>query len=187
MTDNHLTISEAEKLTGKSRSTLRRFVEGITKNDASPDRHFLLPPVDEFLTLRELNQPFSWKISRELLDREFPAETVSETASHKNDATADDRIVLILEKTVGVLEEELNQKNRQIAEFQERQKEHNVLIHQLQKQVAIAAPVGESATTGEVADADVLIHSHGKASSTNNDPTPEPLKSRIPFAWVFGR
>ncbi|MEK6261263.1 MAG: hypothetical protein AABP62_21895 [Planctomycetota bacterium] len=67
MPNRFLTISDAEKFTGKSRSTLRRFIDGIVKADNSPDRPLLLPTIAEVIALREQSQPFSWRISEELL------------------------------------------------------------------------------------------------------------------------
>ena len=71
MPDRFLTISDAEKFTGKSRSTLRRFIDSIVKADNSLDRSLLLPTIAEVLPLREQSQPFSWRISEELLRRQF--------------------------------------------------------------------------------------------------------------------
>ena len=71
MADRFLTISEAEKFTGKSRSTLRRFIDGIVKAEKSPDRDLLLPGPDEAIAFHNQNQPFAWRISEELLRRQF--------------------------------------------------------------------------------------------------------------------
>ncbi len=144
MTADYLTISEAEKLTGKSRSTLRRFVERIANSDDSPDRSLLLPNPDEVRNLKDQRQPFSWKIAGELLHREFPATSDTGNDSRPHTGTTDgDRIISILEKTVAVLEEELTQKNQQITAFQERQREHNVLIQKLQERLTLTGPGGE--------------------------------------------
>ncbi|MCA9048339.1 MAG: hypothetical protein KDA89_06400 [Planctomycetaceae bacterium] len=141
MTQRFLTLKEAQDFTGKSRSTLRRFVEGIVKGDDSPDRVFVLPTVDEVAQLKADNQPFSWKISTDLLSREFHAEAETSSAKNESRGVGDhDRLVTVLEKTVVVLQEELNEKNRQIAAFQERQREQNLLLKNLHEQLVLAAP-----------------------------------------------
>ena len=97
MTERHLTLNEAETLTGKSRSTLRRFVEGIVKPDAHPDRECLLPTVPEVADLKSKNQPFSWRVSESLLNREFKKQAA--TGEHSNVVSEDsDRLVRVLEK-----------------------------------------------------------------------------------------
>lgn len=147
MTDRFLTLTEAQQHTGKSRSTLRRFVEGIVKA-GSADRDLILPTVAEVAELKENNQPFSWQISEALLDREFrnAAERTSPSEPDRG-VTQDDRIVTVLEKTVAVLQEELIEKNRQIAAFQERQREQNLLMRNLHEQLALAAPAPRRTTT----------------------------------------
>ncbi|MEZ6129013.1 MAG: hypothetical protein R3C59_10040 [Planctomycetaceae bacterium] len=141
MTQQFLTLTEAQEFTGRSRSTLRRFVEGIVKADDSPDRNFVQPTVDEVAKLKAGNQPFSWKVSTELLSREYRVEP--ETTAPKTESRGvaeNDRLVSVLEKTVVVLQEELNEKNRQIAAFQERQREQNLLLKNLHDRFAIAGP-----------------------------------------------
>jgi len=141
MTSQYLTLKEAQQFTQKSRSTLRRFVEGIVKTDDHADRAAILPTVSEVAELKQDNQPFSWRISEELLTRDFrapeekpPAEEGSHTSQHH------DRLVSVLEKTVVVLQEELNEKNRQISAFQERQREQHHLMRSLSDQLALKAP-----------------------------------------------
>lgn len=149
MTDRFLTLTEAQQHTGKSRSTLRRFVEGIVKAD-SADRILILPTAAEVAELKENNQPFSWQISEALLDREFRSEAEKTSPSEADrGVTQDDRIVTVLEKTVAVLQEELIEKNRQIAAFQERQREQNLLMKNLHEQLALAAPASHRSPSTE--------------------------------------
>lgn len=63
--------------------------------------------------------------------------------------TQDDRIVTVLEKTVAVHQEELTEKNRQIAAFQERQREQNLLMKNLHEQLALAAPASHRSPSTE--------------------------------------
>jgi hypothetical protein len=183
MTDRFLTISEAEKFTGKSRSTLRRFIDGIVKAEHAPDRHLLLPTPDEAKSLREQNQPFAWKISEELLRRQFlkpEPEATPEAGKGSGEAPASDssRLVTVLEKSIAILERELAEKNNQIAAMNDRLRESNILMKDLQERVALPAP--KPATTQTVAEADTesAKESHaqkGRASA-----------KKRPFFWLFG-
>ena len=126
MNQDHLSLTEAQEYTGKSRSSLRRFVESIVKADEHADRGLILPTVSEVVQLKVDRHPFSWKISKELLDREFMATNQSFNEGESNPSSAG--LVTVLNKTIGMLEKELEEKNKQIAEFQERQREFNFLI-----------------------------------------------------------
>lgn len=188
MTDQHLTLKEAQEFTGKSRSTLRRFVESIVKADDSPDRHFLRPSIEEVAELKRNNQPFSWRVATELLAREYPKESAAGDAVNGSVSSDGDRIITVLEKTVTVLQEELTEKNKQIAAFQDRQAEHNVLLKQLQQQLSLTAAAGESASSSETNSAVVNVEQTPvetdsmQAPATNQEQKPE---SKIPFHWLF--
>lgn len=144
MSDGYLTISEAEKFTGKSRSTLRRFIDGIVKAENSADRPLLKPTAEEAVALREQNQPFAWKVSEELLRRQFlkPEETPAAAEKGTGDAPMGDssRLVTVLEKSINILERELAEKNGQIAAMNERLRESNILLKDLQQRVALPPP-----------------------------------------------
>lgn len=186
MPDRYLTISDAEKFTGKSRSTLRRFIDGIVKIENAPDRHLLLPTVDEVAGLRAQNQPFSWRISEELLRRQFLNPDDSPTPDSKaesNESTASDssRFVAVLEKSISMLERELNEKNSQIAAMNERMRESNILMKDLQQRLALpAAKAADDSVVEAARTADVPA-----TPVTSTEPTPSSSrKSR--FGWLFG-
>lgn len=127
MTKQYLSISEAHRYADQTRNRLRRFVESITKPDSHPDRHFIQPSPEEVAGLHERNHPFSWKISIELLDREFKKEgsvdSKNQSASSKTSSTEK-----LLEETVEMLKDELKEKNSQISKYQEREREKNILF-----------------------------------------------------------
>ena len=180
MAHRFLTISEAEKFTAKSRSTLRRFIDGIVKAENSPDRPLLVPTPDEVVALRKQNQPFTWKISEELLRRQFLKPEESEGSEReqgsegtpKSDAS---RLVAVLEKSVAILERELNEKNSQIAAMNERLRESNILMKDLQLRVALPPAKEVPPTTTEVTGTE-------REQTEANKPT-----SKRPFRWLFGR
>ena len=130
MTQRFLSLKEAEAFTGKSRSSLRRFVEAITKADNHPDRKYLDPSVERVTELHASSHPFSWRISQELLEREFSKQGSPSTSQSTTDDSTTNKFISLLEETVNMLNTELAQKNKQIAEFQERQRETNFLLQQ---------------------------------------------------------
>lgn len=129
MTDEFLSLKEAEKHTGKSRSTLRRFVVSITKQDDHADRKLIQPTVEKVKKLHSENHPFSWMVSVELLDREFSKQG-SPVMENPSQNSSSNEMVGLLKQTIAMLEKELNEKNSQIAQFQISQHETNVLIQQ---------------------------------------------------------
>ena len=67
-----VTIKDGTKLTGKSYSSIRRFVEKIVADEQSEERSLIQPSPDEVRRLKADRQPFSWQISTELLFKRFP-------------------------------------------------------------------------------------------------------------------
>lgn len=148
MTQRFLSLKEAEEFTGKSRSSLRRFVEAITKADNHPDRKYLDPSVERVAELHAANHPFSWRISLELLEREFSKQgTTSSNHSAPDDSTTT-KVITLLEETVNMLNTELAQKNKQIGEFQERQRETNILLQQTTEKLVMLTEGGRRRTNG---------------------------------------
>jgi hypothetical protein len=182
MSDRFLTISEAEQFTGKSRSTLRRFIDGIVKAEQSPDRHLLKPTPEEAIALREQNQPFAWKVSEALLRRQFLKSEETTAAAEKGsaDLPASDssRLVAVLEKSVAMLERELGEKNGQIAAMNDRLRESNILLKDLQQRVAL--PPGPSAGTQ-------TVEQGPKPTAVTAETVGEGAKpKKRAFAWLFG-
>jgi hypothetical protein len=183
MADRFLTISDAEDFTGKSRSTLRRFIDGIVKAEKSPDRHLLRPTPEEVAALRAQNQPFAWQISEELLRRQFlPPESagVGDRQSGAAGLAEGDqaRLVAVLEKSLSILERELSEKNTQIAAMNQRLQESNILMKDLQQRLAL--PSGRPAEA-PVTDA---VERDAAASQAAAGEMPKPRKRR--FGWFFG-
>ena len=182
MTDRFLTISDAEKFTGKSRSTLRRFIDGIVKAEKSTDRHLLTPTPQEAQSLREQNQPFAWKISEELLRRQFlkPDESADAVEKGSGGSSGPDssRLVAVLEKTVTMLESELKEKNNQITAMNDRLRESNILMKDLQQRIAL--PPGK---TGGSQTVDGSRPDSGANSSMEGGSAPP---KKRPFSWLFG-
>ena len=138
MTDRFLSLTEAEKHTGKSRSTLRRFVDSITKPDNHPDRELLQPSVEEVDELHANNHPFSWKVSVTLLDRQYPKEgSHDEPNATKSGETTSPELVGLLHETIAILKNDVEEKNKQIGQLLERQREQNFLLKQTAEQLTL--------------------------------------------------
>jgi hypothetical protein len=64
-------IREAITLTGTSMTTFRRYIRGIVADDQHPDRKHILPTPEEVRRMKAAGEQFPWKISGDLLKREF--------------------------------------------------------------------------------------------------------------------
>ena len=182
MPDRFLTISDAEKFTGKSRSTLRRYIDGIVKAEKSADRHLLTPTPDEAIALRNQNQPFAWKISEELLRRQFlkPEETSATEAEKGSGGTPDSsRLVAVLEKTVTMLENELKEKNNQITAMNDRLRESNILMKDLQQRIALPP--------GKTTESQTVDGSRPESASNPRTEGERTQPKKRPFRWLFGK
>jgi hypothetical protein len=139
-------IPEAAKHTGKSVTTIRRFVRSIASHDQHPDRGQLLPSPDEVRRMRAAGEQFPWTISVELLDREFRSGKTAWAAVKAGDPLGE--VVSLLRLQLQDSREQLKVKDQQIASqveiihsLNERIHEGNVLMATVQKQLALAEPV----------------------------------------------
>lgn len=151
------------------------------KADNAPDRHLILPTVADVAALREQNQPFAWKISEELLRRQFLTPEDTQPAGEEQGSGGlakgeSSRLIGALEKSIAVLERELDQKNSQITAMNERLRESNILMKDLQARWALPAP--KTQDERKVPDASV------ESPRTRKQPPPR-KPSRRPFSWLF--
>ena len=142
MSTEFLSLKDAEAFTGKSRSTLRRFVEAITRTENHLDRHLIEPSIDEVQQLHAANNPFAWRINRDLLEREFRKQGIEAgKPAGESPSGASPELVKLLQQSIDMLREELVEKNKQIGQFQERQRESNLLIQQANERLTfLTAP-----------------------------------------------
>lgn len=186
--DKHLTVKEATKLTGKSESTIKRLLREITADSKHEDRQFILPTHVELKRLRDANEPYAWKIDRLLLLKRYPQEVELEAESvspEKSEESAGKQVVDFFRERlesqdaqIQTLETQLDRKDKQIDNLNERMRESNVLMNELQKRLAIAAPVANASTP---IDAEPATN-----SSTSEPPKPTALKKHLPtFFGLF--
>lgn len=191
--DQHLTVKEATKLTGKSDSTIKRLIREITKDSDHEDRGHILPPPDEVERRREAGEPYIWKIERTLLLKRFPpeGELPPEESENPKSAPADIPQAAIIDvlqeqlrskdQQIGTLETQLDRKDDQIQNLNERMRESNVLMKELQQRLAITAPATSSdrqPIDAESASSTEPHKSNSELTATKHFPT---------FAAIFRR
>ena len=191
--DKHLTVKEATEFTGKSESTIKRLIREITADSDHPERSQVTPSHNELEKRKAAGEPYVWKIDKSLLEKRYPQEGThakeSETLQSQDGGVTDgDRIITVLEKTVAVLKDELIEKNKQIAEFQERQREQNLLIKNFQEQLSLAAPKARAAEEPVVVDS---RPEEGSQRAKNSEPAQE-SSNRTTSIWhrefhLFGK
>lgn len=157
-----LTIKEASDKTSKSVSTIRRLVRDIVVDDAHKDRAGIHPSPAEVKKLQGQEVQFAWKISEDLLQKTFGS--FDALQAMKKDRNADG-----VEEVLGVLREELQSKDRQLAakdsqieklgsiigSLNDRLREGNVLMATLQQQLQLPEKTG--APTTPVVDTDLKV------------------------------
>jgi len=172
--DQHLTVTEARKLTGKSDSTIKRMIREVTADPKHPERSFILPSHDDVERRKAAGEPYVWKIDRELLRRRFDTpqpEATAETPTASGSGGGEHDVVLQVlreqlkskDEQLRTLETQLDRKDEQISNLNERMRESNILMKELQQRLAITAPAKPPASA-EVVDA----QQQGTASTASN-------------------
>jgi hypothetical protein len=157
--EQHLTLSEAQEFTGKSASTIKRMIAKVTADPQHPDRAHVLPSPEEVARRKAAKEPYAWKVNRDLLLRWFrPATAASGAkpgASPEGDAQAEIVIQVLREQLqskdeqIATLSKQLDRKDEQITALNDRQREFNVLMGQLQQRLAITPPKAETESVVE--------------------------------------
>jgi hypothetical protein len=143
-----LTVKEAARLTGKSPSSIRRVIYPIIHDDHHADREQVQPTVEDALQLRMKGENFAWRLSEELLRREFPVESSQEKASTaaaaKTTAHGDSDLLAMLRRELDIKNQQITQQGELIGKqmelisgLSERLREGNVLIGTLQQRFSL--------------------------------------------------
>ncbi len=192
--DQHLSVTEARKLTGKSDSTIKRMIREIVQDAGHAERSFILPSHDEVERRKKSNEPYVWKIDRELLRRRFdvggqsaePVEAPPQAAGGGEQSIVFQVLREQLKSKddqLRTLETQLDRKDDQISNLNERMRESNILMKELQQRLAIAAPAPQPSRS-EVMDAEQGIETPKtkpqKSAKSNNDST-----KKRPFSRWF--
>ncbi len=138
---NFLTIKDASDKTAKSVSTIRRLVRDIVTDDAHPDRAHIHPSPAEVKKLQTQEVQFAWKLSDELLMRNFGP---LDAAQHAAKSAGNEEMFSMLQQELQNKERQLIAKDAQIEKLgaivgslNERLREGNVLMATLQKQLQL--------------------------------------------------
>jgi len=139
-----LSIREATKVTGVSATTLKRFIRTICADTKHPDRIQLLPTADEVRGIKAAGKQFTWRISSELLKREFQEKPPRPNSHLGSEFGPLGEVVALLQSQLQSAAEQLKVKDTQIASqveiihsLNERIHEGNVLMATVQKQFAL--------------------------------------------------
>jgi hypothetical protein len=144
-----LSVSEARKLTGKSESTIKRMIHEITADENHEDRGLIEPSHEELERRKAEKEPYVWKIHKSLLEKRYPVHAPSPNSgqdgssgvgdSSKNDLVHS-QLIELLQSQIKTLETQLDRKDEQIANANQRTEEIHVLMQTLQKHMGLKAP-----------------------------------------------
>jgi len=143
MTDQEkkfLSIKEASLLTGKSESTLKRFVQKNFSSGKSKGT----PKNNQNIKREKAPKGFFWFIEENFLLENFPAENSAPHPPAENS------------EIVQILKEQLEKKDEQISQLLDRQRESNILTKNLQDKVLALEP-GEKKSGQSVVDQEEII------------------------------
>ena len=143
----HFTVKEAAERTGKSTSAIRRLILPIAHDPKHADRELVLPTPAEVQAFKKSSTNFGWTIAEELLDRLAPAATAkSKAATNAGDGGTMAAIVDLLRQQLTLDQQQLQEKDKQIASLHERIHETNVLIGSLQQKLTALPPPADANT-----------------------------------------
>jgi hypothetical protein len=161
----YLTVKEAAEKLGASTSAIRRRILPIARNAKHEDRGLILPTPSEVEEFDRTRTGFGWKIAEELVGRLTPAASASASkpkAPTGTDGSPLSAIVEVLKQQVMLNQQQLQEKDKQIASLHERIHESNVLIGSLQQQLALPPPAAAT----------------DSSKTTASQQSPAPKKSR---------
>ncbi len=188
--DQHLTLSEARAFTGKSESTLKRVLREIVGSPNHPDRPFILPTPEEIERRKAINEPYVWKIDRQLLLRKFPPDEPGRSGNDGSTGTPvtsapADIMLKVLQEQLGskdqqirTLETQLDRKDEQIANLNSRMQESNVLMRELQQRLALPFP--KPADSSEPVETKPVTPQPPRPAASQKKPAAKPTMKSIP-------
>jgi hypothetical protein len=135
-----LSIKESSLLTGKSESTLKRFVQKNFSSGKSKG----IPKNNQKIKKEKAPKGFFWFIEESFLLENFPAENSAPHSSSENS------------EIVQILKEQLEKKDEQISQLLDRQRESNILTKNLQDKILALEP-GEKKSGQSVVDQEEII------------------------------
>jgi hypothetical protein len=195
---DYLSVSEARKYTGKSESTIKRMIREIANTPDHEDRGLILPSQDELAKRKAANEPYVWKIDKELLDKRYPRSAPGHEGGHAGGessatATSHSQLIELLQSQLSgkdeqlqILAVQLDRKDTQIENLNKRMSESNVLMQTLQKRLALPpVPTNQSIEVG-VADPSTSIDVGRTSPNTAQNRKKKAVWNRDMF-WLVNR
>ena len=122
----------------------------------------------------------TWRCSirRQFLKTDASDASEGEKGSEGVPGSDSSRLVTVLEKSIAMLERELGEKNTQISAMNDRLRESNILMKDLQSRLTLPA--------GKAVEAQTMDGSRpeSEANPSTEGDSPKAKKSR--FGWLFG-
>lgn len=135
-----ISIKEASLLTGKSESTLKRFVQ----KNFSVGKPKGIPKNNQNIRREKAPKGYFWYIEENFLLENFPAEhSATQSPAENSDI-------------IQILKEQLEKKDEQISQLLDRQRESNILTKNLQDKVLALEP-GEKKSGQSMVDQEEII------------------------------
>ncbi|WP_298861981.1 hypothetical protein [uncultured Gimesia sp.] len=203
--DQHLNVKEACKLVGKSESTIKRLIREVASDVNHDDRQFILPNHEEVERRKATKEPYVWKLDQQLLLRRFPHDSIEEEGSQSvngsgkreaSDSNLESALrdqIRSLETQNTLLVSQLDRKDGQISNLNERMRESNILMKELQQRLAITAPASEPPVQDAETQTETIItpvvsetpkeklkSTKKKTASTKSKPTSYDKKKKQP-------
>ena len=167
-----ITIAEATEKTGRSASTIRRLIRTITETASHPDRDAIEPDIKKVTALKKKGENFTWKIREDIVLKNFEGAPLAEKKSNLESKIT---ILDILQKELGLKNQQIEKQWEVIHALNDRLREGNILMGSLQKR--LGPPASESQNES-IMDASTV-----KPSSESSDQPVMAPKRRL-FAWM---
>ena len=142
MEPSFITIAEACDRTGKSASTIRRFIKSITDEDDHVDRSAIEPSPKKVAVFKKKDENFTWRIREDLIAIHFNGAQVQEK---KSKVEPSDGILNILQHELELKNSQIEKQWEVIHALNDRLREGNMLMGSLQKRLSL--PSESSAET----------------------------------------
>lgn len=136
MAKEYLTIKEACNISGKSNITIRRLIKSLKKPDVKKQKiktGFIYLISKDFLTTHTSTQASNQTTTQKVINDTIQDENTSTQASTQEA----DQVVTQLISLTEFLKEQLREKDKQIAEINNRLKESNIINVGLQTRLSI--------------------------------------------------
>jgi len=171
-----LTIGEAAKMTGRSASTIRRFIHSIVETDKHPNRSSIVPSPAQAASFKKKGEIFTWRIREDVLLGEFRSAQAEEK---KSPSGLSPDVLMILQKELDLKNRQIEKQWEVIQALNDRLREGNILMGSLQQRLVL--PEAQSPVEA-VAESPAM-----KPSTEAIKETTKKAKKKSLFQWLRGK